>query len=33
MSVIYEFSYYAGVFVKTGCKNMPGTNTLAYENP
>jgi len=30
LSVIYEFSYLAQVFVRLGWKSLPGTNTLAY---
>ncbi len=29
-SVIYEFSYWARVFVRLSWKSLPGTNTLAY---
>ncbi len=29
-SVIYDFSYYARVFVRLGWNSLPGTNTLAY---
>ncbi len=27
LSAIYKFSYYARVFVRLGCKSLPGTDT------
>jgi hypothetical protein len=29
-SVIYEFSYHAGMFGRPGLKSLPGTNAIAY---